>query len=82
MESPVCDAVEVVEALLDGRLSKPLVAWCCGTAAEAFDDELQFGHAGARARDPAESAGAKNEALRAAGAFVPRSFETWSGRSP
>lgn len=23
----------------DGRLTKPLVAWCCGTAAEAFDYE-------------------------------------------
>ena len=29
----------VAEALADGRLSKPLVAWCCGTAAEAFDYE-------------------------------------------
>jgi len=65
----------VGEALADGRLSKPLVAWCCGTAAEAFDYEVQFGHAGARARGDEETAGAKNRALAKAGAHVPRSFD-------
>lgn len=65
----------VAEALADGRLSKPLVAWCCGTAAEAFDYEVQFGHAGARARGDEETAGAKNRALAKAGAHVPRSFD-------
>ncbi|CAK9090544.1 unnamed protein product, partial [Durusdinium trenchii] len=65
----------VAEALEDGRLTKPLVAWCCGTAAEAFDYEVQFGHAGARARDVEETAGAKNRAMAKAGAHVPRSFD-------
>ncbi|CAJ1403459.1 unnamed protein product [Effrenium voratum] len=65
----------VAEAIEDGRLTKPLVAWCCGTAAEAFDYEVQFGHAGARARNEEETAGAKNRALAKAGAHVPRSFD-------
>jgi len=65
----------VAEAIKDGRISKPVVAWCCGTAAEAFDYEVQFGHAGARARGGDETAGAKNKALAEAGAHVPTSFD-------
>eukprot|EP00930_Biecheleria_cincta_P016979 TRINITY_DN13627_c0_g1_i1.p1 TRINITY_DN13627_c0_g1~~TRINITY_DN13627_c0_g1_i1.p1 ORF type:complete len:1043 (-),score=190.41 TRINITY_DN13627_c0_g1_i1:246-3374(-) len=65
----------VAEAIEDGRITKPLVAWCCGTAAEAFDYEVQFGHAGARARGSDETAGAKNRALADAGAYVPKSFD-------
>ncbi|CAE7313191.1 Acly [Symbiodinium sp. CCMP2456] len=65
----------VAEALQDGRITKPLVAWCCGTAAEAFDYDVQFGHAGARARAADETAGSKNRALAKAGAHVPRSFD-------
>eukprot|EP00434_Breviolum_minutum_P003634 symbB.v1.2.003200.t1/scaffold166.1/size289592/2 len=65
----------MAEAIKDGRITKPLVAWCCGTAAEAFDYEVQFGHAGARARGDEETAGAKNRALRQAGAHVPGSFD-------
>ena len=65
----------VAEAIQDGRITKPLVCWCCGTAAEAFDYDVQFGHAGARARAADETAGAKNRALAQAGAHVPRSFD-------
>eukprot|EP00747_Dinoflagellata_sp_TGD_P081144 gnl/TRDRNA2_/TRDRNA2_161181_c2_seq1.p1 gnl/TRDRNA2_/TRDRNA2_161181_c2~~gnl/TRDRNA2_/TRDRNA2_161181_c2_seq1.p1 ORF type:complete len:435 (-),score=74.07 gnl/TRDRNA2_/TRDRNA2_161181_c2_seq1:235-1539(-) len=65
----------VAEAIADGRLTKPIVAWCCGTAAEAFDYDVQFGHAGARARGGDETAGAKNKAMAKAGAHVPRSFD-------
>jgi len=67
----------VAEAIADGRITKPVVAWCCGTAAEAFDYDVQFGHAGARAREGEETAGAKNRALAKAGAHVPRSFDEY-----
>jgi len=67
----------VAEAIADGRITKPVVAWCCGTAAEAFDYDVQFGHAGARARAGDETAGAKNRALAKAGAHVPRSFDEY-----
>ncbi|VEL14742.1 unnamed protein product [Protopolystoma xenopodis] len=72
-----------------GRVTKPLIAWCIGTCAEALarrhsksdsTDEVdvssvQFGHAGACAQSPHETATAKNSALRKAGAYVPNSFD-------
>lgn len=68
---------EVVEALKDGRIRKPLVAWCVGTCAPLLGTEVAFGHAGAWAGSCSEHASAKNEALKAAGAFVPSSFQTF-----
>lgn len=67
----------VAEALAEGRVSKPLVAWCTGTCAEQLASEVQFGHAGALARGQRETAAAKNDALRRAGALVPESFDTF-----
>ncbi|MCD6512552.1 MAG: ATP citrate synthase [Thermoplasmata archaeon] len=66
---------EVVDALKDGRITKPLVAWVSGTCAKVFPGEVQFGHAGARAGAAKETADAKIEALREAGAIVPNSFD-------
>ncbi len=65
---------EIVEALQTGKLTKPVVAWCTGTCACAFNTEIQFGHAGARADGEDETAQAKNLALQNAGAHVPFSF--------
>lgn len=69
------DEYEVCTALKEGRLTKPLVAWCIGTCAKVFPSEVQFGHAGALARSESETADAKNAALREAGALVPQHFE-------
>ncbi|HDO19399.1 MAG TPA: ATP citrate synthase [Thermoplasmatales archaeon] len=66
---------EVVEALKSGKITKPLIAWVTGTCAKVFPGEVQFGHAGAKSGDAKESADAKNEALRDAGAIVPNSFD-------
>lgn len=41
-----------------------------------FTSEVQFGHAGSCANTNQETATAKNEALTAAGAHVPKSFDT------
>lgn len=68
---------EIVEALKDGRLTKPLVIWVTGTCAPMLSGNVQFGHAGARADRASEGAQAKNEALRAAGAVVPDSFDDY-----
>ncbi|MCP9257805.1 ATP-citrate (pro-S-)-lyase [Dirofilaria immitis] len=57
------------------RLTKPLIAWCIGTCADYITYEIQFGHAGASANAKAETATAKNLALKEAGAYVPRSFD-------
>ncbi len=69
------DEYDVVEALRDGRITKPLVAWTIGSCAQFFPAEIQFGHAGARAGSERESAAAKNAAFRDAGALVPESFD-------
>lgn len=69
------DEYEVAEAIKSGRITKPLVAWVMGTCASIFPYEVQFGHAGAMARGDLETADAKNKAMAAAGAFVPKSFD-------
>lgn len=69
------DEYDVCEAIKSGRITKPLVAWVMGTCASIFPYEVQFGHAGAMARGDLETAAAKNSSLKAAGAFVPNSFD-------
>lgn len=66
---------EVCQALQDGRITKPLVAWCIGTCARMFTSEVQFGHAGACANSDRETAITKNKALSVAGAYVPDTFD-------
>jgi ATP-citrate lyase alpha-subunit len=51
------------------------VIWVAGTAAKILPSGLQFGHAGAMAGSDMETAEAKNNALRKAGAIVPDSYE-------
>lgn len=65
---------EIIKAIKEKRIKKPLIAWCIGTCASMFSYEVQFGHAGAQARGDMETAKAKNEAFRAVGARVPSSF--------
>lgn len=65
-----------MDALKEKKITKPVVAWASGTCAPLFKSEVQFGHAGARSgSSDAESAAAKNKALKDAGAVVPDSFE-------
>jgi len=64
----------IADALKDKRITKPLCAWVSGTVASMFPTEVQFGHAGAKSGASSESAVAKNQALREAGAHVPNSF--------
>lgn len=73
------DEYGVVRALESKEVTKPVVAWVSGTCARWFNSaEVQFGHAGAKSGGEDESAEAKNEALRNAGASVPTSFETFA----
>jgi len=65
---------QICAAIRDGRLSKPIVAWCIGTCARHFNYSVSFGHAGSSANSNAETSEAKNKALRDAGAVVPDSF--------
>ena len=65
---------KIIEAVKDGRITKPIVAWCIGTIAKHFSSGVQFGHAGASANADEETAVAKNQAMKEAGIYVPDSF--------
>ncbi|RKO94623.1 citrate synthase-like protein [Blyttiomyces helicus] len=65
----------IAKAVKEGRITKPVVAWCIGTCAKMFTTDVQFGHAGSLANSARETAEAKNLALRAAGVIVPETFE-------
>lgn len=68
---------EIVEALKNKKITKPLVIWVTGTCSKAFKTEVQFGHAGAKAGSDAETADAKNAALKKVGAIVPNSYDDY-----
>jgi len=72
------DEYNIVEALEKKKIKKPLVMWVTGTCAKAFTTDVQFGHAGAKAGGDAETADAKNKALKKAGAIVPNSFDDYA----
>jgi ATP-citrate lyase alpha-subunit len=69
------DEHDVADALKKREITKPLVAWCIGTCSKMFPTGVQFGHAGAKARTDLETADAKNNALKEAGAIIPDSFD-------
>jgi succinyl-CoA synthetase alpha subunit len=71
------DEYEIVDALKNKKITKPLVVWVTGTCTKAFKTEVQFGHAGAKAGSDVETADAKNKALKDAGAIVPNSFDDY-----
>jgi ATP-citrate lyase alpha-subunit len=65
---------KVIEAIKDGRITKPVIAWCIGTIAKHYSSGVQFGHAGASANADAETAEYKNKAMAEAGIHVPATF--------
>ncbi|MFT7879630.1 MAG: citrate/2-methylcitrate synthase [Sulfurimonas sp.] len=65
---------KVIEAVKDGRITKPIIAWCIGTIAKHYSSGVQFGHAGASANAERETAEAKNKAMAEAGIYVPETF--------
>jgi ATP-citrate lyase alpha-subunit len=69
--------LEIADAVKSGKLTKPLVMWVTGTCAKVLPGQVQFGHAGAKADSAAETADAKNQALRDAGVIVPDSFDDY-----
>ncbi|XP_049851289.1 uncharacterized protein LOC126325839 [Schistocerca gregaria] len=70
--------LEVAEAIKNKRITKPVAAWVTGTCASLFPTEVQFGHAGAKSGVANESAQAKNQALKEAGALVPDCFNQFA----
>ncbi|KAL8693608.1 MAG: hypothetical protein Q9218_001608 [Villophora microphyllina] len=66
---------KVIEAIKNGDITKPVVAWAIGTCASMFKTEVQFGHAGSMANSNLETAAAKNAAMKEVGIYVPDTFE-------
>lgn len=66
---------KVIDAIKNGEITKPVVAWAIGTCASMFKTEVQFGHAGSMANSNLETAAAKNAAMKEAGIHVPDTFE-------
>ncbi len=71
------DEYRIINALEAGKIKKPLVAWVTGTCGPVLPSSVQFGHAGAKADTQKETAQAKNDAFRSAGAYVPNSFDDY-----
>jgi ATP citrate (pro-S)-lyase len=65
----------VIEAVKNRQITKPVVAWAIGTVAGMLKTEVQFGHAGSFANSQLETAVTKNKSMKAAGIFVPDTFE-------
>ncbi len=65
---------EVIEAIKNKQLTKPIIGWCIGTVSEHFSGNVQFGHAGAMSNSNKEQAHYKNEEMKKAGILVPDSF--------
>jgi len=65
---------KVIEAIKNGTITKPIIAWCIGTIAKYYDSGVQFGHAGASANSEKETADYKNNAMKEAGIHVPDTF--------
>ncbi|MEO1927957.1 MAG: citrate/2-methylcitrate synthase [Nautiliaceae bacterium] len=65
---------KIIEAIKEGKITKPVIGWCIGTIAKHFSSGVQFGHAGASANADEETAEAKNRAMKEAGIYVPANF--------
>ncbi len=68
------DEYKLSELLKVGHITKPVICYVAGVISDLFETPPQFGHAKAMAETKEESAKAKREALRGAGAKVPESF--------
>lgn len=68
------DEYELVALLKDKKITKEVICYIAGTVAEIFETPPQFGHAKAMAKTSLETAQAKKDALKKAGAKIANSF--------
>lgn len=64
------DEYELAELINKNIITKPVICYIAGTIGENFDQPIQFGHAKALAGSKSETASAKRQALKVAGAIV------------
>jgi ATP citrate (pro-S)-lyase len=67
--------LEVATAYKKGLIKKPIIAYCMGTSASEFNEDIQFGHAGSVATNYYETADYKNSYMRQCNIHVPDTFE-------
>jgi len=65
----------IINAIKEKKITKPLIMYISGTCAAIFPWEVQFGHAGAKAGKEQESAKAKITALKEVGVLIPNTFD-------
>ncbi len=68
------DEYKLAKLIEIGHITKPVICYVAGTISDLFETPPQFGHAKAMAKNMEESASAKRETLKKAGAKVPESF--------
>jgi len=68
------DEYKLAKLIEVGHITKPVICYVAGTISDLFETPPQFGHAKAMAEKNEESAKAKREVLKKAGAMVPESF--------
>lgn len=68
------DEYDLVQMLQEKKVTKKIICYIAGTVAEIFPTSPQFGHAKAMAATDRETARAKRDALKQAGAEVAESF--------
>lgn len=69
------DEYEVAQLMKDKKITKKVIAYIAGTISEMFETPPQFGHAKAMAKKGEETAQAKRQILKEAGAEVAATFE-------
>lgn len=72
------DEYDMAEALREGKITKPIVAYIGGSVSDMFPTPPQFGHAKAMAARGNEAAVAKVKALQDAGVVATTSFSAFS----
>lgn len=68
------DEYKLAKLLEVGHITKKVICYVAGAISDLFETPPQFGHAKAMAETLAESAKAKRQALKKAGAMVPETF--------
>lgn len=68
------DEYQLAELIKSGQITKPVICYIAGVIGENFEAPVQFGHAKALANSASETASAKRDALKVAGAQVANSM--------
>ena len=69
------EELKVANLVENHTIKKKVIAWCSGISSDYFNEDIEFGHAGASATNKYEKASFKNYLMREMGVIVPKRFE-------